>query len=192
MKIPTKRTNTKRNFLALGTMAAVVGLTPVATTFAHGGYDGNERDDSTKHWSSDNRWRSHSHHDWYSQSWWHIPSSEDFTERHEKKLALYEKVIDKYDLEVENGAELRATLETDAAEASAALTAYEELKAEVKASDEEPTDEQKVQLKEATLNALSALYDYKESSKAYASAIIDAFKAKWDDEAKTEKLERQL
>ena len=191
MKIPTKRTNTKRNFLALGTMAAVVGLTPVATTFAHGGYDRNERDTSTERRPYDSRWHSHSHHDWYSQSWWHIPSSESFTERHGKKLALYDKVIDKYNLEVEAGAELRATFEADATEASAALTAYEELKAEIKASDE-PTDEQKAQLKEATMNALSVLYDYKESGKAYTSAIIDAFKAKWDDEAKTEKLERQL
>lgn len=187
MKIPTKHTNTKQGLLAVGAVAAAVGLTPVATTFAQGGYEGSVHGTITEQ-----KLGTHHGHSWQSQGWWHIPSTEDFTTYHESKLALYDKAIDKYDLTLENGETLRTTLETDAAEVSAALTAYAELKAELKGLDTEPTDEQKAQLKQATLDAISALYDYKKANKAFVSAIIDAFKDQWDDEEKVESLERKL
>jgi uncharacterized membrane protein len=190
MKMPTKQTNTKRNLLAVGAVAAAVGLTPAATTLAHSGYDGNDRKDSTER-NLSGQIQSSYHRNWHSQGWWHIPSTEDFTQQHESRLALYDKVINEYDLTVENGETLRATLETDAAEVSTALTAYAELKAELEDVDT-PTDEQKAQLKQLTLDAISALYDYKESSKAYVSAIIDALKAEWNSEERIESFERQL
>jgi hypothetical protein len=190
MKIPTKHNNTKHGLLAVGAIAAAVGLAPVATTFAYGGSDGGDRKGSTEQRLHEQSWGSHSQ-SWRGHGWWHLPSTEDFTQWHESKLAIYDEVIEKYDLTVENGETLRATLETDGAEVSAALTAYAEVKAELE-DTETPTDEQKAALKQATMDALSALYDYKESNKAYVLAIVDAFKAKWNDEGTVESLKRTL
>jgi hypothetical protein len=170
MKIPTKHSNAKHSLLAVGAIAAAVGLAPVATTFAYGGYSGDNRKDPVEQVLS-----SHNQ-SWPGHEWWHIPSAEDFAERHESKLAVFDKVTEKRGLTIENEETLRANLETDAAEVSAALTAYAEVKAELE-DTETPTDEQKAELKQATMDALSALYDYKESSKAYVSAIVDTFKA---------------
>jgi hypothetical protein len=193
MKMPTKPTNTKRNFLAIGSIAAVVGLTPVATTLAHSGFTGSDdRRESTER-RSDHTWRSHSYHyKGFSQEWWHLPSLESFENRNDAKLALFDKLIDKYHLTVENGETLRAAVETDAASVSTTLTTYEQLRSELDAADTTPTDEQKAALKEATLAALSALYDYRESMHTYVAAIINAFESKWDDTNKIKHFKQQL
>ncbi|HEY0965518.1 MAG TPA: hypothetical protein VGE13_03505 [Candidatus Saccharimonadales bacterium] len=176
MKIPTKQHNTKRNFLAIGALAAIVGLSAPTIALAHGeDSDRNRSSDTSSHWRKDHhRWDS-----WHDRSSWFGPSisPEWFTKKNTRLLERYDSFIAKHDLTVENGDALKTDVETTASVVVNELTALKNLRDsidELKDSTPEQRTELKEQLKKtssAYLDYKFALYEYKLAIKAAADEI---------------------
>jgi len=172
MKVPTKHINTKHTFMFAGALAAVVALTPAATSFAHGGGDDRDGRTSGSSQHSGSYWGGWHHNyggNYDGQKWWGWISADRFQKMHDTKLAMLDKIISDNGLTVENGDVLRADLVAKAGTLKTELTALEQLRASIDKSA--MTDEQKAALKAQTLKTFEAFYDYYESLYSYKAAI---------------------
>lgn len=174
MKIPTTHIKTKHTVMFAGAFAAVVGLAPTVA-LAHGGNDSRRGMGSSHHLSD----RHHGHwdggkksgHGWWAHRWL---SPDKFQERYDATITKFDKIITDNNLTVENGATLRADVETKAVSAKAEITALSEL---VKTIDKKNlTDDQKQALKAQGEKTHEALKAYYESLKSYKLAIKEAAK----------------
>lgn len=167
MKIPTQQNNVKRTALVVTGMAVMTGLTLPTVALAHGG----DRGDKGNSWHREDRRGGYDKY--WSQdawSWWEQISADDFSTWNEAKLAKIDSYIDKNNLSVENGEELRSAVDTSATAVTNNLTTLEELRDSIGDIDD-ATDEQRAALKEQSTATFSAYYDYKLSLHDYKVAV---------------------
>jgi len=177
MKIPTQQNNVKRAALVVTGIAVIAGLAVPTATFAYGGSSGTGMDRSSHHdnrgGSHDNNWNQHKS----SWSFWEQISAEDFNNWNGTKLSRIDSFVAKNNLQVENGASLRAAVDTDATAVVDSLTALNQLRDSV-GDIKNATDEQRTTLKEQSTVTFSAYYDYKLSLYDYTVAIKAAADSK--------------
>lgn len=174
MKIPTAHIKTKHTIMFAGALVAVVGLTPTIA-LAHGGGDRGDGRISATH--GDRSANLHVGHGGMNKGdhWWNIFSVDQFQARHDAKMAKLDAFITDNNLTVENQAALVATIDTNATTVKTEIEAYTALRSTI--DPKSATDEQKQALKDQAQKVFDAFHTYRDSMKAYKTAIHVAAEA---------------